>query len=131
MEDPYSAAPLPMRPAWQDSGSCKGADPALFFPERGKLTGPAKQICATCPVIEECLNYALSEAIKFGIWGGKSERERRQLRRSFVRFVTCEICSAKFPYRHGAKTCGVECARIRKARLASQRTERWRERETA
>ena len=38
-------------------------------------------MCARCPVRTECLEYALGNQEKFGIWGGLSERERRQLRR--------------------------------------------------
>ncbi|MEZ5208103.1 MAG: WhiB family transcriptional regulator [Acidimicrobiales bacterium] len=30
---------------------------------------------------EDCLEYALSNSEKFGIWGGMSERERRRIRR--------------------------------------------------
>ena len=30
---------------------------------------------------EDCLEYALANGEKFGIWGGMSERERRRIRR--------------------------------------------------
>jgi len=56
------------------------ASPALFFPERGDSTEPAKAVCARCLVRAECLAYALAEHIQHGIWGGTSERERRRLR---------------------------------------------------
>ena len=65
---------------WQDRAECIGTDPELFFPGRGDDTRAAKAICATCPVRAECLAYALDNDIKFGIFGGKSERERRRLR---------------------------------------------------
>ena len=41
----------------------------------------AKAICKKCPVIEECLEFAVERKERFGIWGGKSERERRAIRR--------------------------------------------------
>jgi WhiB family redox-sensing transcriptional regulator len=57
-------------------------DAALFFPERGESTREAKATCATCNVSVECLDYAMRNQIKFGIWGGTSELERRTLRRA-------------------------------------------------
>ena len=69
------------RPAWHQHGACRGADPNLFFPARGESVKEAKAVCARCPVRAECLEYALTNQEKFGVWGGLSERERRQLRR--------------------------------------------------
>lgn len=66
--------------SWRDHAACRGVDPDLFFPGRGEATAPAKAVCATCPVRAECLNYAMANGEKFGIWGGLSERERRRLR---------------------------------------------------
>lgn len=76
------------------NGKCLGHDPNIFFPFaeksgdsysarylRGKNnTATAKAICAKCPIIEECLQYSLRHE-PFGIWGGKTERERKTLRR--------------------------------------------------
>jgi WhiB family redox-sensing transcriptional regulator len=56
-------------------------DPDLFFPERGASTREAKAVCRGCEVRDECLEYALDQGEKFGIWGGLSERERRRVRR--------------------------------------------------
>ena len=67
--------------AWQDFANCKGADPDLFFPERGASTRQAKSICRECSVREECLEFAIVSSEKFGIWGGLSERERRKIRK--------------------------------------------------
>jgi WhiB family redox-sensing transcriptional regulator len=66
---------------WQERANCLGVDPDLFFPERGASTREAKSVCGSCEVREECLEYALVNGEKFGIWGGLSERERRRLRR--------------------------------------------------
>lgn len=66
---------------WQDAANCLGVDPDLFFPERGASTREAKEVCKGCVVRGECLEYALANGEKFGIWGGLSERERRRLRR--------------------------------------------------
>ncbi len=66
---------------WQARANCLGVDPDLFFPERGASTREAKGVCAGCEVRVECLEYALQNGEKFGIWGGMSERERRRIRR--------------------------------------------------
>lgn len=68
--------------SWTDRAACRNEDPELFFPERGEDTGTAKAICASCSVRAECLEYALENGEQFGIWGGKSERQRRGLRRA-------------------------------------------------
>lgn len=67
--------------SWQDYANCRGADADLFFPERGASTRKAKAICNACEVREECLDFAITNGEKFGIWGGMSERERRRVRR--------------------------------------------------
>ncbi len=66
---------------WQVQANCLGVDPDLFFPERGASTREAKAVCRACVVRADCLEYALVNGEKFGIWGGLSERERRRLRR--------------------------------------------------
>jgi WhiB family redox-sensing transcriptional regulator len=67
---------------WQSRSNCMGVDPDLFFPERGASTREAKEVCRGCVVREDCLEFALDNGEKFGIWGGMSERERRRLRRA-------------------------------------------------
>ena len=69
------------RLSWQEFANCSGADQDLFFPERGASTRKAKAICAACSVKEECLEFAITQGERFGIWGGLSERERRKIRR--------------------------------------------------
>lgn len=58
---------------------CAQVDPELFFPEKGGSTREAKRICRRCPIRDACLEYALVNGERFGIWGGQSERERRRL----------------------------------------------------
>jgi WhiB family redox-sensing transcriptional regulator len=67
--------------SWQDLANCRGANADLFFPERGASTRTAKSICRACSVRVECLEFAIRNGEKFGIWGGLSERERRKIRR--------------------------------------------------
>lgn len=66
---------------WMLEARCLDADPEAFFPEKGGSTREAKRICAACPVRDECLEFALANDERFGIWGGLSERERRRAKR--------------------------------------------------
>lgn len=66
---------------WMEHGRCKDMPPTTFFPSDGVGVIAAQKICATCPVAESCLRYALEENIEHGVWGGKSERERRRMQR--------------------------------------------------
>lgn len=75
------------RADWMDQGACTGLPTAtrdrLFFPQHGAsktLVAQAKAMCADCPVRAACLEYALDGKERFGIWGGKSEKERRTMR---------------------------------------------------
>ena len=69
---------------WQDRALCAQTDPEAFFPEKGGSTREAKKVCLSCDVRVECLEYALANDERFGIWGGLSERERRRLKKSAV-----------------------------------------------
>ncbi|WP_456912555.1 WhiB family transcriptional regulator [Geodermatophilus sp. SYSU D00703] len=66
--------------SWRLDALCAETDPEAFFPEKGGSTREAKRVCASCPVRMECLEFALGNDERFGIWGGLSERERRRLR---------------------------------------------------
>lgn len=69
---------------WQSDALCAQTDPEAFFPEKGGSTRDAKKVCAACNVRSQCLEYALANDERFGIWGGLSERERRRLRKQAV-----------------------------------------------
>lgn len=69
---------------WQERALCAQTDPEAFFPEKGGSTREAKKICTGCEVKAECLEYALANDERFGIWGGLSERERRRIKREAV-----------------------------------------------
>jgi WhiB family redox-sensing transcriptional regulator len=86
-----SAAPAPMPTTpwtslsapddeWRLDALCAETDPEAFFPEKGGSTREAKRVCTGCAVRAECLESALTNDERFGIWGGLSERERRRLR---------------------------------------------------
>ncbi len=66
---------------WAAYAACRDADPDLFFPTSEADVAAAQRICRGCPVIEECLNWALDTRVRYGVWGGTTERERRRMLR--------------------------------------------------
>ncbi len=61
---------------WRGSALCAQTDPEVFFPTKGQPTQAAKAVCAACPVRPQCLEDALADDVRFGVWGGLSTRER-------------------------------------------------------
>lgn len=75
-------AELVSRPAWHRQAACRGADPALLFPERGQGHQPTEALayCERCAVKPECLASGLEVGSTTGVWGGTTGRGRRNLR---------------------------------------------------
>ncbi|MGH8903996.1 MAG: WhiB family transcriptional regulator [Egibacteraceae bacterium] len=80
---------------WRHRAACLGTDPERFFPLG--TTGAAleqieqaKAICRQCPVITQCLDWALDTGQSDGIWGGRTEDELRRLRRALQRTRTTD-----------------------------------------
>ena len=111
-----------MRPAWMKRAACRGLPAEQFHPKRGAATAHLKQLCSTCPVRHDCLDYAMINGEKYGIWGGKSERQRRALRKGSdtttaadgtivkpVALVDATKCGTQAGYqqhhRHGTDPC--------------------------
>lgn len=67
------------REPWMDSAVCAQTDPEVFFPEQGGTAAAARRICSACPVVEDCLQYAV-EHNEQGIWGGTSAKTRQRMR---------------------------------------------------
>lgn len=65
---------------WKLDGLCRQVDPELWFPEKSSLASDAKKVCKNCPVIDQCLDYALRHNEKHGVWGGKTANQRKKLR---------------------------------------------------
>ena len=81
LRDAAEPAGIPVPPDWTELALCAETDPEAFFPEKGGSTREAKSVCRSCEVRAECLEFALENDERFGIWGGMSERERRRLKR--------------------------------------------------
>lgn len=63
---------------WHDDGLCAQTDPEIFFPDKGGSVREPKQVCRACTVRVECLEYALENDDRFGVWGGFSREEREK-----------------------------------------------------
>ena len=70
---------LPMNLAWRQRAACRGVDPDIFYPVSDEEAEAAKAICEQCTVREMCLEYALMNRERDGVWGGATERERRRI----------------------------------------------------
>lgn len=73
--------------SWREAGACADLDTNLFFPigltgSAIEQTNLAKSICRDCPVQTHCLEFALRTHQDYGVWGGRTEDERRAIRRS-------------------------------------------------
>ena len=62
-----------------DDAACQGVETSVFFPVSDTFAGDAKAICATCPVAEQCLEYAIESHQSDGVWGGLTGVERHRL----------------------------------------------------
>lgn len=92
MSDPRLYAAVSEEWDWQLHGACRGADGELFFHppgERGvekeRREEAARSFCRRCPVVEECRTYALDTEQAYGVWGGLTEDERREILRRRTR----------------------------------------------
>ena len=83
-----SRLPIPVADVWQWQleGACRDADPQLFFhpegergPARHKRDAAAVQVCAGCPVLQQCREHGLSVREPYGVWGGLTEEDREAI----------------------------------------------------
>lgn len=102
---------------WWAEAACRSMDPNMFIPEgRGEgllayaITRP---ICDTCPVKQPCLQFALVNGEEYGMWGGATPQERREL--GYEPRGVCRICGCRFR-RHNAQQryCSDDCRSLRR-----------------
>jgi WhiB family redox-sensing transcriptional regulator len=72
---------FPKPPAWTERANCATTDPAIFFPPKGGRVRAARKVCASCPVVAQCLEFALEIDDRHGIYGGLTVEQREQVRR--------------------------------------------------
>lgn len=66
---------------WKTQAACRGLATDLFYPRRGIYATQALKVCESCPVKQECLEYALRNGETIGVWGGTTEIMRRAIRK--------------------------------------------------
>lgn len=118
-------------PNWADQAACRTHPTQLFF-EVSPMTSrhqtgdwhtdkkaviAAKAVCATCPVTTECLQTALDNCKRHGIWGGLTPRERLTPQRATRTIRRCHTCHTRFRTR--TLTLENYCSDICRARSAA------------
>jgi WhiB family redox-sensing transcriptional regulator len=90
-----------IHPQWLDFAKCKGLPGNLFYSDHqhnNTQVQEARSVClgthpdhpGRCPVLEACLDYAIENGERWGVWGGTSERERRRIKRQRHRDAAIE-----------------------------------------
>lgn len=107
---------------WEGDALCAQVDPEIFFPEKGGSTKEAKSICAKCEVANECLIFALANDERYGVFGGKSERERRAMKPR-----KCRECENPVLGNPSARYCSAECSEAGARRMRREAERRRKE----
>ena len=83
---------------WRDAAACRDQDPEMFFPHETGSAQPAKTICAGCDVREQCLAWAIDHKQDYGVWGGRTVKERKRLLKNSGENTLhkCQECGAPF-----------------------------------
>lgn len=80
--NPFISQVEVVKDSWREDALCTQMDPDMFFPPRGSTGEEAKAVCKLCPVVTECLKFALDNHELYGVWGGMNEHERRATKRT-------------------------------------------------
>jgi hypothetical protein len=110
-------------PDFQEEAVCKTVDPELWWPEKGGDNSVAKRICVTCPAEAKCLQWALDNGEKEGIWGATSGRERSRMKRQKRHDqggVRCTVCDCIFKGVPQQMYCSEACSLIARRRRAKR-----------
>lgn len=68
------------KPEWMRKGMCATVHPSIMYPTAAGMERDALDVCATCPVIEDCYRYAFTNNEYHGVWGGMTEQDRIDVR---------------------------------------------------
>jgi WhiB family redox-sensing transcriptional regulator len=69
---------------WTAEALCAQTDPEVFYPFNEQWSGSAKRVCAGCPVMAQCLAFALVTDEPHGVWGGLTTEERTLVRTALI-----------------------------------------------
>lgn len=140
MSSPYRLPRLVDEPDdWERRALCAQVGGDLWFPNReapdtdtdqlpGVSVKAAKEVCAKCPVRRPCLDAALANHERWGVWGALTPRERQHVANGSAVVADCDVCHKEFLSRNGAKRCTEYCRKIADSRrhVASERKRKGR-----
>lgn len=112
---------MPPEPAFMADAACAGADVHVFFPEReDEGYTEARKVCAGCPVRAQCLDHALVNFERFGMWGGRSpsERQKEARARRLRERVEIAACGTRAGYERHRRLGERACVLCRAANAA-------------
>jgi len=71
---------------WREGAACADRSDVDFFaaPDDAGEMARAKAICASCPVLDDCLAFAIETNQPDGVWGGYTAKERTKIRRRWL-----------------------------------------------
>lgn len=100
--------------AWMLKGVCRHEYPDIFFVEAGKSAEEARRVCARCPVLQTCRDWAIATDQKLGIWGGMTRRERIKVandgKSMILTIQGCPVCRTPFmPKSRNHHYCSGKC----------------------
>ncbi len=78
MEREQAVLVMSVETAWMVDALCREVDSDLFFPDRGSVPTEAKRVCARCPVLAQCRDFAATHPV-MGVWGGLTGEERKRM----------------------------------------------------
>lgn len=99
---------------WREFPRCRDEDPELFFPigtgaAAQRQEEAAKAVCGLCDVRAQCLAFAFESESEFGVWGGMSESERRNLKDRPKTDKVCAACGDVFRARRAVQLSCQAC----------------------
>ena len=128
----YAILSTPNTQRWTARAACVGYDPELWFADDASTQGredfrDAQEICASCPVSTECLDYARKNRITDGIWGGKSREKasKKQIPRKPA--TVTDNCGTPIGYRSHYRRGETSCPACRQAHNDERRDRRLRQ----
>lgn len=115
-----------MKPSddWRKRAACIEADPGLFYPDtpvgvnHRQAYAAAREVCGTCPVKLDCLEYAMHERETEGMWGGLTPLEREKVAKTRTpKQHRCTACGCDYvPVSYMQKNCSPRCSRRARSR---------------
>lgn len=85
---------MPMSDIDWKKALCLRHDPELFFADDADIATQAVAICDHCPIVHDCLTWAITKPEKYGVWGGTTEKDRKTLLSKRKR-VICPGCGSR------------------------------------